>query len=76
MQKKKHKINLISILVHQVVKICLPATLKNEFDNLRQNLANNGCPLDVSNTAIAKVTDPAMSRLILLIMRQKNELST
>ena len=54
---KKHKINLIRSLVHRAVKICSPATLKDEFDNLRRILTNNGYPLDVINTTIAKVTD-------------------
>ena len=56
--QKKLKINVIITLVHWAVKICSPVILKDQFDNLRRILANNGYPLDVINTTIAKVTDP------------------
>ena len=49
---RRRKTRLIATLVHRAVRLCSPSNLKNELNNIRSLMRNNGYPDKVVETTI------------------------
>lgn len=59
----RQKINLVKSLTSRAIKICSPATLEGELNNLRRIFSENGYPDDIVNNTMKRVKDASTASL-------------